>query len=115
MAKRVRRNFTEEFKQQLMSELKSGRKLIDVAAEHKIQPSQISQWKRKMGGGSARKRSAAGASGAQPKGMKTAAAKSAPKASPRPAGGSSSTIDELERMIGQLTVENARLRRELGR
>ena len=115
MAKRERRNFTEEFKQQLMSELKSGRKLIDVAAEHKIQPSQISQWKRKMGVGSTRKRSAAGASAAQPKGMKATAAKAAPKASSRPSGGSGSTIEELERMIGQLAVENARLRRELGR
>ena len=124
MATRERRTFTEEFKQDLMTQLKGGRKLIDLAAEHKIQPSQISQWKRKMGEGKAagKKAKASTTSAESPNVMKTASSPQPAqrKASTRTSGNDSrstgaSTIDELERMIGQLSVENARLKRELGR
>lgn len=122
MAKRERRTFTDEQKMSLISEINSGRKLIDVAAEHKIQPSQISQWKRKMDGGksASKKAKANTTSSAQPNVMKltTPTQSTQRKFSPRSSGNDSrasgsSTIDELERMIGQLSVENARLRREL--
>lgn len=123
MAKRERRAFTEEFKNQIMGEIQGGRKLIEVAAEHKIQPSQISQWKRKMGmaKSSGSKANSATPGVSQPKAVTSSSkgqSESKKMASSTGVGNgrfSNSSIDELERMIGQLTVENARLRRELGR
>lgn len=128
--RRDRRSFSDEYKQQLIDEINSGKKLIDVAEEHGLQPSQLSLWKKKLGAGSSAPKKAAprAKSSGKSKAAKSTAPKSetapataapaaaAPAASasvaPRPAA-SSSSIAELERVIGQLTVENMRLRSQL--
>lgn len=111
--RRARRTFDEAFKQQLLDEIAGGKKLIDVAKEHGLQPSQISLWKKSLGGGTKKAKKAASS--------KRAGRKAAPAATPAPAPApvsvsvepSSNYVAELERMIGQLTIENARLRSEL--
>lgn len=130
--KRDRRSFTEEFKQQLLAEIEGGRKLIDVAKENGLQPSQLSLWRKKQGGGRSAKKAAKAARPDAPKAAAKrsaspaaasapaeAAPSSAPAPTPAPApraeNGSQETtgIAELERMIGKLVIENDRLRREL--
>ena len=130
--KRDRRSFTEEFKQQLLAEIEGGRKLIDVAKEHGLQPSQLSLWRKKQGGGRSAKKAAKAARPDAPKAAAKrsaspaaasapaeAAPSSAPASTPAPApraenGSQGMTgIAELERMIGKLVIENDRLRREL--
>lgn len=130
--KRDRRSFTEEFKQQLLAEIEGGRKLIDVAKEHGLQPSQLSLWRKKQGGGRSAKKAAKAARPDAPKAAAKrsaspaaasapaeAAPSSAPASTPAPApraeNGSQGLTGfaELERMIGKLVIENDRLRREL--
>jgi len=117
--RRDRRSFSEEFKQQLIDEIKGGRKLIDVAEEHGLQPSQLSLWKKKLGAASGKAKKATRGRSA---GKAKAAAPAAPRVSAAPAtsapvasrvSASSSSIAELERVIGQLTIENMRLRQQL--
>lgn len=131
--KRDRRSFTEEFKQQLLAEIEGGRKLIDVAKENGLQPSQLSLWRKKQGGGrsakkaakaarpdapkAAAKRSASPAAASAP--AEAAPSSSAPASTPAPApraeNGSQKEagIGELEHMIVKLVIENDRLRREI--
>lgn len=118
--KRDRRLFTDEFKQQLIAEIDGGKKLIDVAKEHGLQPSQLSLWKKKYGGGRSAKKAAKATRTAAPKAAarrsapSTASASAAAPAASRASNNApASGIAELERMIGQLAIENARLRREL--
>ena len=105
-AKRTRRTFSSEQKQNILAEIAAGNKLVDVAKKYEMQPSQLSQWKSKQGGG---KKKTAGRPAS-----KNAVSKvrvSAPAAST--SGSSHINIVELEHMIGKLTVENILLRRQL--
>ncbi len=108
--RRPRRTFDEDFKKQLLDEIAGGRKLIDVAKEQGLQPSQISLWKKTLGSSSKKKRKA----GAAKKATSTAAA-STPAEAPATAAAkpASNYVAELERMVGNLTIENARLRSKL--
>ena len=110
--RRARRTFDEAFKQQLLDEIAGGKKLIDVAKEHGLQPSQISLWKKSLGGGTKKAKKAAPSKRA---GRKAAPAAATPAPAPVSVSvePSSNYVAELERMIGQLTIENARLRSEL--
>ena len=46
--KRVRRTFSIEFKQQVLTELQSGASLSEVGRRHRIAPILISQWHKKF-------------------------------------------------------------------
>ena len=114
--RRPRRTFDEDFKQQLLDEIAGGKKLIDVAKEHGLQPSQISLWKKNLGGGSRKAKKAGRSKATAQKAVATQAA--APAAKPVVSAVPSTThssnyVAQLERMIGQLTIENVRLRSEL--
>lgn len=112
--RRARRTFDEAFKQQLLDEIAGGKKLIDVAKEHGLQPSQISLWKKSLGGGTKKAKKAAPSKRAARKAVApTTAAAPAPAPVSVSAEPPSNYVAELERMIGQLTIENARLRSEL--
>ncbi len=111
MAKRQRRSFSDKFKRDLIAQITGGARVTDLAKKHKIQASQISMWKRKYGAGKA----SAPAKRGRPAGSTKKAAAKAPVAAAAPARSSNSNnrIADLERMIGQLTIENARLKGEL--
>ncbi len=130
-AKRKRRTFTLEEKQNILAEIEAGNKLVDVAKKYEMQPAQLSQWKAKYGKGSTRKSStkggartgrkakaaptqAAAAPASTPAGNGSKARASRPVSSSRSASAAgSASIADLERMIGRLTVENALLRQQL--
>lgn len=109
MAKRrERRSFSDKFKRDLIAQIEDGTaRVTDLAKKHKIQASQISMWKSKYGSGSSK--ASGGKKRGRPAGStnRTAAAPAAAK------GNNNARIAELERMIGQLTIENARLKGEL--
>lgn len=126
--KRDRRSFTEEFKQQLIAEIEGGKKLIDVAKEHGLQPSQLSLWRKKQTGGRPAKKAAKAIRSDAPKAAAKRTAPQAAVAAPAPAESApapavapvvgdytshSTGLAELERMIGHLVIENDRLRREI--
>jgi len=98
--KRRRRNFTAEQKQAIVNRILKGERLVDVARDQKIQPSQLSQWKRQLTGGGSRRRGRAGRS-------------TGASAAPRASAGKFAGASDLEQLIGQLTVENMRLKREI--
>lgn len=85
-----RRQFSREFKLQILAEVESGKTIAQVAREHQIHPITIGNWRKEYGeyGGKA-------------------------------FGGNGNTykmearIAELERMIGQLTIENTFLKKTL--
>ncbi|MCB0710755.1 MAG: transposase [Ignavibacteriae bacterium] len=115
-AKRTRRTFTLEEKQSILAEVAAGNKLVDIAAKYKMQPAQLSQWKSKYGSGAGTKKS-----GKRSTRKATASAAKESKASAPKAAASRSTstassgyVAELERMVGQLTIENLKLRGKLG-
>lgn len=85
-----RRQFTKEFKQQVLREIEAGKSVAQVAREHQLHPNCIGEWKRQLarygekafaGNGNAYKEEA--------------------------------KIAELERLIGQQAVEIAFLKRVL--
>ena len=85
-----RRQFTKEFKQQVLREIEAGKSVAQVARENQVHPNCIGQWKRQLarygekafaGNGHAYKEEA--------------------------------KIAELERLIGQQAVEIAFLKRAL--
>ncbi len=85
-----RRQFTQEFKIQVLREVEAGKGIAQTAREHQLHPTLIGKWRKQRdtypetafaGNGSAYTREA--------------------------------KIAELERLIGQLTVENAFLKKVL--
>jgi transposase len=85
-----RRQFSREFKLQIIAEVESGKSIAEVAREHQIHPITIGKWRKDhmeygnesfAGNGNTYKQEA--------------------------------RIAELERMIGQLTMENAFLKKAL--
>lgn len=90
-----RRRFTPAFKLRVVREIEAGKPVAQAAREHQLHPNQIYRWKRQY-------------------------RDSGPGAFAPPGGGSSvlgeqAKIAELERLIGQLTVENSFLKNVLAR
>ncbi len=89
---RHRRQFTREFKLQVIREVEAGKTLVQAAREHELHPNLIRKWQAQH-------------------------AQHGPQAF---AGNGNAYSDEakiaeLERLIGQLTIENAFLKRLLAR
>lgn len=87
---RARRQFTREFKLQVVREIEAGKSLASVAREHQVHPNLIGRWKSEH-------------------------LKYAEKAFP--GNGNifkyEARIAELERLVGQLTLENQVLKKAL--
>jgi len=89
---KVRRQFNKEFKLQVIRELAAGKSLAQAAREHQVHPNVLRQWRQQQ----QRYGDQAFAGHGQ---RYTQEAK----------------VAELERLIGQLTVENAFLKKVLTR
>lgn len=85
-----RRRFTKEFKLQVVREIEAGKALAQAAREHQIHPTLISKWQRQHQRYA--ERAFAGNGHAYTEEARTS---------------------ELERMVGQLTMENAFLKKVL--
>jgi transposase len=85
-----RRQFTKEFKQQVLCEIEAGKSVAQAAREHQVHPNCIGQWKRQL----ARYGEKAFAGNGH-------------------AYQDEAKIAELERLIGQQAVEIAFLKRAL--
>lgn len=85
-----RRRFSAEFKTRVLREIDAGKSVAQAAREHEVHPNLVSKWRAER-----RKRG--------------------PDAFERPAPNSEAKLAELERLIGQLTVENAFLKNVLAR
>lgn len=85
-----RRRFTPDFKLQVVREIEAGKPVAQAAREHQFHPNLIYRWKRKYRDGGTRAFTARDA-----------------------APGDQAKIAELERLIGQLTIENAFLKNVL--
>ncbi len=85
-----RRQFSREFKLQIIAEVESGKSIVQVAREHQIHPITIGKWRKEH---------------SEYGGKSFAGNGNTYKLEAR--------IAELERMIGQLTMENAFLKRAL--
>jgi transposase len=87
-----RRQFIRDFKLQVLYEIEAGKSIAQASREHQIQPSLISKWQKQHS-----------------------------QYQERAFGGNGNTythearIAELERMVGQLTMENALLKKALQR
>ncbi len=87
-----RRQFSRDFKLQVLYEIEGGKSIIQASREHQIQPSLISKWQKQQR-----------------------------QYQERAFGGNGNTytyearIAELERMVGQLTMENSILKKALQR
>lgn len=89
------REYSREFKLQLMQEIDGGRRIAEVARQHQISPRLIEKWRatwRALG-----EEAFPGRGGHQPSSAAT----------------SEQRIAELERKIGQLTMENDFLKKSL--
>ena len=93
---RTRRSFTKEFKLKVIAELEAGASVAEIARRHNLHADLVYQWnKAYRAKGAAAFRDKAGSPGQQdPQAVK---------------------IAELERMIGQLTMENEFLKKALKR
>ena len=85
-----RRRFTRDFKFQVVYEVESGKSVGQVAREHQLHPTMINRWRREH------QRYAELAFSGNGKSLKSEA-----------------RMAELERMLGQLTMENALLKKAL--
>lgn len=85
-----RRQFSREFKLQIIAEVESGKTIAQVAREHQIHPITVGNWRKEL---SEYGREAFAGNGNTYK--------------------LEARIAELERMIGQLTMENAFLKKAL--
>ena len=85
-----RRQFSREFKQQVLREIEAGKSLAQVAREHQLHPNCISEWKRQFARYGERAFAGNG-----------------------PLYKEEAKIAELERLIGQQAVEIAFLKRAL--
>ncbi|HKA54565.1 MAG TPA: transposase [Candidatus Binatia bacterium] len=79
-----RRQFTQEFKRQVIREVEAGKPLGQVAREHEVHPSQLRRW------GQLQQQYASRAFAGNGRAYREEA-----------------RVAELERMVGQLTMENA--------
>jgi len=87
-----RRRFSKEFKTQVVRELQAGKSLAQTAREHQLNVSMVSEWRRqyeRYGEGAFQGNGHAYTEDAR--------------------------VAELERMVGQLTMENVLLKRGLAR
>jgi len=87
-----RRQFSQEFKARVVRELQAGKSLAQVAREHQIHVSMVREWRAKY--------EQYGERAFQGNGR---------------AYTDEARVAELERMVGQLTMENALLKRGLAR
>jgi transposase len=87
-----RRQFTKEFKLEVLREIETGKSLAQVAREHLVHPNTIIKWRKLHHEYANRAFTGNGQS------YKVEA-----------------RIGELERMVGQLTMENALLKKALSR
>jgi transposase len=87
-----RRQFTRDFKLQILREIEAGKSLAQAAREHQLHPTLINKWKQQHARYA--ERAFAGYGHTYKDEAHTA---------------------ELERMIGQLTMENALLKKALSR
>lgn len=87
-----RRQFTKEFKLEVLREIETGKTLAQVAREHLVHPNTIIKWRKLHHEYTNRAFAGNGQS------YKVEA-----------------RISELERMVGQLTMENALLKKALSR
>lgn len=85
-----RRRFTAEFKTRLLREIDAGKSVGQAAREHEVHPNLVSKWR-------AQRRT------------------QGPDALVRFAPSTEVKVAELERLIGQLAVENAFLKNVLAR
>jgi len=85
-----RRRFTREFKLQVVREVESGKSVAHVAREYQLHPTMINRWRREH------MRYAEHAFSGNGSSVK-----------------SETRVAELERMVGQLTMENALLKKAL--
>ncbi len=85
-----RRRFTRDFKLQVVREVESGKSVAQVAREYQLHPTMINRWRREH------ERYADQAFSGNGKSLK-----------------SETRVAELERMVGQLTMENALLKKAL--
>ena len=90
---KTRRRFTPAFKIQVVREIEAGKPVAVAAREHQLHPNLIYRWKRKYRDGG-------------PNAF-------APAVNPAP--NDEAKIAELERLIGQLTIENSFLKNVLAR
>jgi transposase InsO family protein/transposase-like protein len=89
---KTRRRFTPAFKLRVVREIEAGKPVAVAAREHQLHPNLIYRWKRKYRDGG-------------PNAF-------APAVNPAP--NDEAKIAELERLIGQLTIENSFLKKRLG-
>lgn len=89
---KTRRRFTPAFKLQVVREIEAGKPTAQAAREHRLHPNLIYRWKRQYRNDGARA---------------FAARDAAPSDEAKTA--------ELERLIGQLTIENSFLKNVLAR
>jgi transposase len=85
-----RRQFSREFKLEIIAEVESGKSIAQVAREHQIHPITIGNWKKEFGEYGGKAFAGNGNTYKQ-----------------------EARIAELERMIGQLTMENSFLKKAL--
>jgi len=89
---KIRRQFTKEFKLQVLREVAMGKTLAQAAREHAVHPNLIGKWRQQL----------------ELHGDKAFAGNGQ-------AYTQEAKIAELERLIGQLTIENAFLKKVLAR
>lgn len=83
-----RRTFSSSFKLRIVREVEAGKSVAQIARAHQVHPNLVRQWRKRYG-------------------EKGAHAFEPPQPDPE------QRIAELERLIGQLTVENAFLKKVL--
>lgn len=85
-----RRQFTREFKLQVIREVEAGKPIAQVARTHRVHPTQVGKWRQ------VHRRYAEAAFAGNGQAYQDGA-----------------KVAELERMVGQLTMENALLKKAL--
>ena len=89
---KIRRQFTKDFKLQVLREVAAGKTLAQAAREHSVHPNLIGKWRQQLDKHGDKAFAGNGQAYTQ-----------------------EAKIAELERLIGQLTIENAFLKKVLAR
>jgi transposase len=87
-----RRQFTKEFKLQVIGEVEAGKTLAQASREHEVHPNVIRKWCQQLASNGEKAFAGNGKAYTQ-----------------------EAKVAELERLIGQLTIENAFLKKVLAR